>query len=148
MSKSNHHLWWLKLSAISRYTIATLSVVVTIVAVNMIVTFLHTELFVSLFICTIMFVAWFCGSGPALFATALSIVAFHYYLVGPNNLFTAKSNLFPVDSNELPRIILFAMTAPSVIFLSAAQRGAAKSLRRSGDRLRRSRRPPGRRGKE
>ena len=138
MSKSNHHLWWLKLSAISRYTIATLSVVATIVAVNMIVTFLHTELFVSLFICTIMFVAWFCGSGPALFATALSIVAFHYYLVGPNNLFTAKSNLFPVDSNELPRIVLFAIAALFVNFLSAAQRGAAESLRRSRDDLRRS----------
>jgi PAS domain S-box-containing protein len=138
MPKSNRHLWWSKLSAISRYTIAALSVAVTLVTVNIIVSFLHTEPFVSLFICTIMFVAWFCGFRPALFATALSIVAFHYYLVGPINSFTAKSNLFTVDSKELPRIGLFAIAALFVNFLSAAQRGAAESLRRSRDDLRRS----------
>ena len=138
MSKPNPTLWWLKLSAISRYTIAVMVVAATIFAMNFIAPFLHTEVCVSLFICTIMFVAWFCGFGPALFTTALSVVALHYYLVESNNLFTAKSNLFAVDIKELPRIVLFTIAALFVNFLSAAQRGAAKSLRRSRDDVRRS----------
>jgi PAS domain S-box-containing protein len=138
MSKSDPHFRWSKLSTILRYAIAALTVAVTLVLVNVIVTFLHTEPFVSLFICAIMFVAWFCGFGPALFATALAIVAFHYYLLGPINSFTAKSNLFAADSKDLPRIVLFTIVALFVSFLGAAQRGAAESLRRSRDDLRRS----------
>ena len=138
MSKSDPNLWRPKVSTISRYTIATMSVAATVVTVNVIVTFLHTEPFVSLSVCTIMLVAWFCGFGPALFATALSIVAFHYYLVAPINSFTEKSNLFTADTTELPRIVLFAIAALFVNFLSAAQRRAAESLRRSRDDLRRN----------
>lgn len=75
---SDHHLWWLKRSAISRYTIAAFTVAVTALAVKIIAAFLHADPFVSLFVCAIMFVAWFCGFRPALFATALSIVVSHF----------------------------------------------------------------------
>jgi PAS domain S-box-containing protein len=135
MSQSNPPLWWSKPSAISRYAIAGLSVAIAVVAVRLVVIFLHTEPFVSVFLCTIMFVAWFGGFGPGLFATALSLWAFDYYLVAPINSFTVKFNSFAVDIKEFPRIVLFAMAALFANLLSAAQRGAAESLRRSRDDL-------------
>jgi PAS domain S-box-containing protein len=125
-------------STISRYTAAALSVAVALLAINFLSTYLHTEPFVSLFICCLMFVALRYGTGPALFAAALSTVAFHYYLVTPINSFALKPDLFALDTKQLPRIVLFVIAALVVILLSAAQRGAAESLRRSHDDLRRS----------
>ena len=134
MSKFNP-LWWSNPSAISRYAIAGLSVAIALVAAGLVVIFLHTEPFVSLLICAIMFGSWFGGFGPGLFAIVLSLLAFHYYLAAPINSFTAKFNSFAVQINELPRIALFAIAALFVNFLSAAQRRAAESLRRSRNDL-------------
>jgi PAS domain S-box-containing protein len=135
MSQSNPPLWWSKPSAILRYAIAGLSVAIAVVVVRLVVIFLHTEPFVSVFLCMIMFVAWFGGFGPGLFATALSLWVFDYYLVAPINSFTLKFNSFAMDINEFPRMILFAMAALFANLLSAAQRRAAESLRRSRDDL-------------
>ena len=38
---------------------------------------------VPLFLCAIMFVAWFGGIGPGLIAVGLSILSFKYYFVPP-----------------------------------------------------------------
>jgi PAS domain S-box-containing protein len=135
MPQSNPPVWWSKSSAISRYAIAGLSVVMAVVAVRLIVIFLHTEPFVSVLLCTIMFVAWFGGFGPGLFAIALSLWAFEYYLVAPINSFTVKFSSFAVEIKETPRIVLFVIAALFVNLLSAAQRGAAEALRRSRDDL-------------
>ena len=135
MSQSNPPLWWPKPSAILRYAIAGLSVAIAVVVVRLVVIFLHTEPFVSVFLCMIMFVAWFGGFGPGLFATALSLWAFDYYLVAPINSFTLKFNSFAMEINEFPRMVLFAMAALFANLLSAAQRRAAESLRRSRDDL-------------
>jgi K+-sensing histidine kinase KdpD len=83
---------------------------------------------VSLFLCAVMFSAWFDGFGPGLLATTLSILAFKYYYASPIHSLTA-------DVKELPRILVFALSALFAEFLSAAQRGATESLRRARDDL-------------
>jgi PAS domain S-box-containing protein len=128
MSQSGPLLWWLKSSAISRYAIAVLSTVAALAASEISVAYLHTEPFVSLFLCAIMFVAWFCGFGPGLLSTALGLLAFDYYLVPP-------VNSFAVATEEIPRLVLFSIAAVFVNLLSAAQRNAAESLERSRDDL-------------
>jgi PAS domain S-box-containing protein len=126
MSRSNP-LWWSK-AAISRYSIAVLSVAVALVAGRLLDIFLHTGPLVSLLLCAIMFVAWFAGVGPGLLATALAVLAFAYYFVPP-------INSSGVDFKDIPRIVLLAIAALFVVSLSAAQRRAAESLRRARDDL-------------
>jgi K+-sensing histidine kinase KdpD len=115
-------------STVLRYAIAVLSVAIALVAALLVVTFLQTEPFVSLFLCAIMFAAWFGGIGPGLFATGLSLFVFYYYLVPPINLFAVKYNSFGVELKDLPRLILFSIAALFVNLLSAAQRDTAGSL--------------------
>lgn len=90
--------------------------------------FLHIEPFVSLFLCAIMVAAWFGGFGPGLLATAVGSVAFGYYLL-------PRVNSLAIDPMQLPRVTLFLIVALFVNWLSASQRTAAKSLRRSRDEL-------------
>jgi PAS domain S-box-containing protein len=127
MSKSSPP-WWSKPSAIMRYAMAALSVVAALVAGLLLDRFLETAPFVSLFLCAIMFASWFGGVGPGLLATALSISAFDYYFLPPIHSVT-------VAFKDIPRLVLFAITALFVIALNAAQRSAAQSLRRTRDDL-------------
>jgi hypothetical protein len=115
-------------SAISRYAIAVVSIVVALAASNAAVAFLHIEPFVSLFLCAIMVAAWFGGFGPGLLATAIALFVFGFYLVPPADSFT-------VDPKELPRLALFLAVAFFVTWLSASQRTTARSLQRSRDDL-------------
>jgi PAS domain S-box-containing protein len=133
--RSTPRLWWSNPSAISRYAIAALSVAIALVAGHQAAIFLHTEPLVSLFLCAIIFASWFGGFGPGLFATALALLAFHYYLVAPIETYTVKFSSFAVEIKELPRIVLFAIAALFTSLLSSAQRSAAESLRRSRDDL-------------
>jgi signal transduction histidine kinase len=71
-----------------------------------------------------MFSAWFGGRGPGLLATALSVAGFIYYFIPPIGSFT-------VASTDLPRIVLLAVTALFVVWLSVARSGAEAALRRS-----------------
>ncbi len=135
MSKSSPSLWWSKSSAISRYAIAVLSIALALVATQLADAFLHIEPFVSLFLCAIMFVAWFGGFGPGLLATALAFLAFYYYLIPPINSFAVKFNSFAVEIQELPRLALFVIAAIFVNLLSSSQRHTAESLQRSRDDL-------------
>jgi C4-dicarboxylate-specific signal transduction histidine kinase len=84
---------------------------------------------VSLFLCAIMFTAWFGGVGPGLLATALSALAFNYYFLPPMHSLAPKTA-------EIPRIVIFTVSALIVGLLSAAQRSATESLRRARDDLR------------
>jgi PAS domain S-box-containing protein len=135
MSKSNPPRWLSKSSAISRYGIAVLSVVVAIILAQLLTVFLHTEPIASSMISAVMFAAWFGGFGPGLLAIVLAALAIHYYVVPPINSFAPKNNLFFLGTAELPRVILFSIAALFVTFLSAAQRAATESLRRSRDEL-------------
>jgi PAS domain S-box-containing protein len=88
---------------------------------------LHTEPIASAMLCAVIFSVWFGGFGPGLFAIALSIFAFHYYLVPPINSFTWKHDIFSVDVSVLPRLVLFFITSLFVTSISAAQRSAKEA---------------------
>jgi signal transduction histidine kinase len=77
---------------------------------------------VSLFLCAVMLSAWFGGFRPGLLATALSVLAFKYYFVTP-------VDSLAVDITEMPRLLIFAVSALFVGALSAAQRRTNEELR-------------------
>src|ERR1700752_2081968 len=81
---------------------------------------------VSLFLCAIMFVAWASGPGPALLATALTMLAFDWFFLQP--IYS-----FGFHFRDLPRLAVFAIAALFVVALSAAQRRAEESLRSARD---------------
>src|SRR6266478_1924540 len=110
MSRSGP-LRWFKPSAILNHAVAVLSVTAALVAGLLLDTFMQTAPFVSLFLCAIMFVAWFGGVGPGLLATALSISAFAYY-------FAPAVDSFGVEFKDILRIVLFAIAALFVVTLS------------------------------
>jgi C4-dicarboxylate-specific signal transduction histidine kinase len=82
----------------------------------------------SLFLCAVMFSAWFGGVVPGLLATTLSGFAFYYFFLSPTYSLAAKPT-------EIPRLIVFTVSALFVGMLSAAQRNAAESLMRARDDL-------------
>jgi C4-dicarboxylate-specific signal transduction histidine kinase len=126
MSRSNP-LLWPKPPAIWSYGIAILSVAAALIISRW--PALHLEAApVSLFLCAVMFSAWFGGVGPGLLATALSGLAFYYYFLPPMYSLAAKPE-------EVPRLVIFAVSALFVGSLSAAQRSATESLRRARDDL-------------
>ena len=127
MSRSNPFLWR-KPPLIWGYGIAVLSVAGALIISRSPV--LHLESApVSLFLCAVMLSAWFGGIGPGLLATTFSSFAFDYFFLSPTYSLAAK----PV---EIPRLIVFTVSALFVGLLSAAQRSATESLRRARDDLR------------
>ncbi|MDB5199314.1 MAG: domain S-box-containing protein [Chitinophagaceae bacterium] len=76
---------------------------------------------VSLFLCAIIFSAWYGGVKPGLLAVALSILAFKFYFVAP--LYSLK-----VEINSLPRYLIFVLAMFFVAILSATQRKVTESL--------------------
>src|SRR5262249_4961195 len=126
MSSSNPILGR-RLPAILQYGIATLSVAAALLLSHW--RPLHLEAApVSLFLCAVMFSAWFGGMGPGLLAAALSAIAFYYSFLSPLYSFGAKAE-------EMPRFGVFVLSALFVGFLSVAQRWATQSLRVARDRL-------------
>jgi PAS domain S-box-containing protein len=113
--------------AIPRYAVAVLAVAAAVVVGLLLDRFLQTAPTVSLFLCAVLLAAWFGGAGPGLLATGLSILTFDYYFIAPADSFAAQA---------APRLILFAMTALFVVWVSVAQRRTAESLRRARDDLR------------
>src|SRR5882757_852009 len=117
------------------YAMAVLSVAVAIVAAELMTRLLHAEAIASTMLCAVIFTAWIGGLGPALFAIAIALLAFHYYLVPPIDSFAWKYGSFTPDISEMPRLILFSITSLFVTFMVSAQRKATEALRRSGDDL-------------
>jgi C4-dicarboxylate-specific signal transduction histidine kinase len=128
MMLTSRSSWWPSLAATVAYTVAVLSVAAAVVAGLLLDRFLHTSPYVSLFLCSIMFVAWFGGFGPSLFAAILATALFTYYFVDPGGS-------FDVAAKDLPRVALFVTTALFVVSLSAAQRRNADFLRFARDEL-------------
>jgi C4-dicarboxylate-specific signal transduction histidine kinase len=127
MSSSNP-LLWAKPSGIWSYGIAVLSVAAALIVSRWPPVHLQ-EAPVSLFLCAVILSAWFGGVGPGLLATALSALAFYYYFLPPIYSLGPKPG-------EIPRLVLFTVSALFVGSLSAAQRSATESLRRARDDLR------------
>jgi C4-dicarboxylate-specific signal transduction histidine kinase len=127
MLRSNP-LLWPKPSGIRSYGIAVLSVAAALIISQW--PPLHLEAApVSLFLCAVILSAWFGGVGPGLLATALSGLAFYYYFLPPIHSWDAKPG-------EIPRLVIFMVSALFVGSLSVAQRSATESLRRARDDLR------------
>jgi PAS domain S-box-containing protein len=125
---------WLDPSA--RYVAAAASVAVAIAVTDAITRLLHAESIGLSMLCAVIFTAWIGGFGPALFALALAVFSFHYYLVPPTNSFVWKSELLAVRVPEAPRLFLFFLASLIVVSVISAQRRAAQQLRRSRDDLR------------
>jgi C4-dicarboxylate-specific signal transduction histidine kinase len=128
MMSTSRSSWWPSLAAILAYGVAILSVTTALVTGILLDQFLQTTPYVSLFLCSIMFAAWFGGLGPSLLATAIAVLLFTYYFVDPGGS-------FEVAARDVPRVALFTITALFVVSLSAAQRRNADSLRFARDEL-------------
>lgn len=116
---------------------AVLSVAAAIIAADVLTRLLNAEAIASSLLCAVIVSAWVGGFGPSLLATALAVLAFHYYLAPPINSFVWKNDLSAMTvPGEIPRLVLFALTTTVVAFLISAQRKATKNLKRSGEELR------------
>ncbi len=129
MSRSNP-LLWPKPPAIWSYGIAVLSVAAALLISRLPAVHLQ-DAPVSLFLCGVILSAWFGGVGPGLLATALSALAFNYYFLPPIHSLGPKPD-------EIPRLVIFTVSALFVGSLSAAERSAIESLRRARDDLRKT----------
>jgi len=129
MPRSNPFLWP-KPPAILRYLIAVLSVAAALMISRLPAVHLQ-DAPVSLFLCAVILSAWFGGVGPGLLAMALSALAFNYYFLPPIYSLGPKPE-------EIPRLVIFMVSALFVGSLSAAQRSATESLRRARDDLRKT----------
>jgi C4-dicarboxylate-specific signal transduction histidine kinase len=127
MPTSNPFLWP-KPPAILSYSIAVLSVAAALIISRLPAVHLQ-DAPVSLLLCAVILSAWFGGVGPGLLATALSAFAFNYYFLPPIYSLGPKPE-------EIPRLVIFTVSALFVGSLSAAQRSATESLRRVRDDLR------------
>lgn len=115
---------------IVRYAVAVVSVGVALVIARLLDLYLVTAP-VSLFLCAIMLSGWFGGIRGGLLSVVLSVLAFKYYFVTPLHSFATAVN-------ELPRTIVFALSALFVGWLSAAQRSTTESLRYARDQLKKT----------
>ncbi|MGA8760710.1 MAG: ATP-binding protein [Stellaceae bacterium] len=119
--------WPFNVLPIAKYTVALGAVAAALAGSRLLDDFAVTAP-VSLFLCAVMFSAWFGGFGPGLLATVLSILAFKYYYAMP-------LHSLAVDVKEIPRIFVFVLSALFAGLLSAAQRSATESSRRARDDL-------------
>jgi PAS domain S-box-containing protein len=124
---TSNPLLWPKPPAIWSYGIAVLSVAAALIISRW--PALHLgDAPVSLFLCAVILSAWFGGTGPGSLATALSALAFYYYFLPPTHSLAAKPE-------EIPRLLIFLVSAVFVGSLSVAQRRATESLRSARDDL-------------
>src|SRR5438132_2134403 len=129
MPRSNP-LLWPKPPTIWSYGIAVLSVAAALIISRLPAIHLQ-DAPVSLFLCAVLLSAWFGGVGPGLLATVLSALAFNYYFLPPIHSLGPKPE-------EIPRLVIFTVSALFVGSLSAAERSAIESLRRARDDLRKT----------
>jgi len=126
MSRFNP-LLWPKPPVFWRYGIAFLCVATALIVSRLPAVHLQ-DAPVSLFLCAVLLSAWFGGIGTGLLATLLSALAFNYYFLPPIHSLGIKPD-------EIPRLVIFTVSALFVGSLSAAQRSATESLRRARDEL-------------
>jgi transcriptional regulator with PAS, ATPase and Fis domain len=126
MSSSNPHLGK-ELQVIRGYGAAVVSVLVALLISHW--PFLHLgSAPVSLFLCAVMLSAWLGGVGPSILATVLSALGFYFSFLPPIDSLAAKPD-------QIPRFLVFVVSAVFVGSLSVAQRRTTESLRRTRDDL-------------
>ncbi|PYI89876.1 MAG: hypothetical protein DMF03_06470 [Verrucomicrobia bacterium] len=79
--KASVGLWWSRPPVSLRYGVAVLSIVATLIGLWWVDTVFHAAPHVSMFLCAVMFSAWFGGVRPGLVAIALAVLAFKYYFL-------------------------------------------------------------------
>ena len=121
--------WRLRPHPVSDYAVAVLSVAAAVVVDMLFDRLTGADPSISVFLCAVVFVAWAGGTGPALLATALTILAYDCFLLHP-------AHWFGFQLSDVPRFGLFAVAALVVMSLNAAQRRAAASLRQVRDQQR------------
>jgi len=119
-------IWQPRPRVVLNYAIAVLAVAAALTVGLMFEHFLQSSPHVSLFLCAILFIAWACGTGPAVFVTVLTIAAFEYFILEP-------THSFAIVEKDMPRLAVFSLAAFFVVLLSAAQRRSAESLRHARD---------------
>src|SRR5258708_592353 len=128
--RTSNPLLWPKPPAIWSYGIVVLSVATALIISGWPPLHLQ-EAPVSLFLCAVILSAWFGGVGPGFLATSLSALVFYYYFLPPIHSLGPKPD-------EIPRLVIFTVSALFVGSLSAAERSAIESLRRTRDDLRKT----------
>src|SRR6202162_86221 len=125
MSKPN---WWTNPPSSVKYAVTLVSVASAVLVAWVLWHFWHSEAFASVFFCAIIFSAWFGGFRQGLLGVAVSALAFDYFFLSP-------THSFYFDSRQLPRLIIFVVSALIMGFLTASQRSTTESLRRARDDL-------------
>jgi PAS domain S-box-containing protein len=116
-----------KPSVILSYGVAVLSVSAALIIALWMESVLQSAAHVSLFLCAVMLSTWIGGIRPGLLAIALSVLAFAYIL-SPNYSLA-------VETREIPRLLIFGLSALLVGSVSAALRSKAESLTHARDIL-------------
>jgi len=112
------------------YGVAVLSVAISTLILLLVPARQDDAMQVSLFLCAVMFSAWFGGVGPGSCATVLSVLSLDYFFLPP-------TNSFAVDISNLLRLIFFASIGFIVVYLIASQKRSTELLKQSEDHLRR-----------
>ena len=119
-------VWWSRPPVILRYGVAISSIAVALVGLSWSDAFSNAAPHVSALLCAVMFSAWFGGVRPGLLAIVLSVLGFGYFFLPP-------THSFAIETGQLPRLLVFALSALFVGSLSAAQRSATEALRKASD---------------
>jgi len=82
----------------------------------------------AFFFCAVALTSWLGGFAPGLLASVLSIWLIDYH-------FTAPYYIPEIGAEDLPRLIVFFLSAASISWLSASQERARKSLQQARDEL-------------
>jgi K+-sensing histidine kinase KdpD len=118
MSRFNVAFGWPNPPVILSCGVAVLSVTAALIIARWLE--LHWETApVSLFLFAVMLSAGFGGPGPGVLAMALAVLSFKYYFV--RSIYS-----WAVETSEMPRLLIFALSALFALSLGAAQRRAAK----------------------
>jgi PAS domain S-box-containing protein len=120
-------LLWRKPPPIWAYGAALLSVAVATLVSHWPVLHLGSAP-VSLLLCAVIFSAWFGGAAPGLLALLLSALVFYYNFLPPPHSLVSKPE-------QIPRFLVFLISALFVGALSAAQRRATESLKQAHEKL-------------
>jgi len=116
---------------IVRYGVAILSVIAaTLLQDRMYAVFHDTPQHVAVFLCAVMFSAWFGGFGPGFFAIVLSFLAFYRL--------PASLDAIDVEFPTVSRLVAFGVISSFVLWVTATQRQATESLRQARDGLKRN----------
>ena len=121
MSKAN---WWSNPPSSVKYSVTLVAVFSAIIVAWVLWHFWHSEAFASVFFCAIIFSAWFGGFRQGLLGVTVSAVAFDYFFLSPIH------SLY-MDPSQLPRLIIFVVSALIMCFLTASQRSTSESLSRA-----------------